>query len=109
MIDWEEALASVNHDRALLVEVTQILLSELPELHSELRSATRTANHKAIRSAAHKFKGSVRFLGQSSVYDLTEKIELLEPMDLAQVKKWVEALGPELTSLITEINAFMSE
>lgn len=109
MIDWDAALESVNSDRTLLFEVVEILKNELPELHNELRNATEAGESDAIRNAAHKFKGSVRFLGPNTVHDLTESIELLEPMDLAVLNASLQKLANEVDLLTNELNQFVTK
>ena len=74
-IDWSAALESVNGDQGLLLEVVEILVDDLPNLNTEVREAIENQDADALRQAAHKLKGSVRFLGPSSVYDIAFQLE----------------------------------
>ena len=109
MVDWAIALESVNADSELLVDVVKILLDEIPNLHNDLRSATFSKDTDAIQNAAHKFKGSVRFLGPNTVYDLAEGIELLEPMDLGQANELLSKLNDETELLSTSLKEFIAK
>lgn len=74
-IDWSAALEAVNGDQGLLLEVVQILADDLPNLSAEVREAVENRDAEALRQAAHKLKGSVRFLGPSMVYDISFQLE----------------------------------
>ena len=75
VIDWSAALESVNGDQGLLLEVVQILADDLPNLRTEVREAIENQDVEALQQAAHKMKGSVRFLGPSTVYDISFQLE----------------------------------
>ncbi len=108
MIDWNVAMESVNADQQLLADVVGILQTELPQLNRELRSAVASGESTAIAEAAHKLKGSVRFLGPSVVYDSAERIELLEPMDLGVANQIVESLSQSSDELSKELADYIA-
>ena len=106
-IDWSAALESVNGDRGLLLEVVQILVDDLPNLRAEMRAAIENQDAGAMRQAAHKMKGSVRFLGPSAVYDIAFQLEQRGTNgDLDGVDELESELVKELESMSAELTRF---
>lgn len=106
-IDWNTALESVNSDQELLLEIIAILQQETPTLRSELQSAVADCNADETRKAAHKLKGSVRFLGPNEVHSLAEQIELMELEDFANVDKLCADLTVAIDNLSLELTAYV--
>ena len=106
-IDWSEALESVNGDQGLLLEVVQILADDLPNLNTEVREAVENQDAEALKQAAHKMKGSVRFLGPSTVYDISFQLEQRGANgDLSGVSQLQSDLVKELDSLSDDLARF---
>jgi two-component system sensor histidine kinase BarA len=106
-IDWSAALESVNGDQGLLLEVVQILADDLPNLREEVREAIENQDVEALRQAAHKMKGSVRFLGPSTVYDVAFQLEQRGMNgDLDGVSQLQSELVKELESMSGDLTRF---
>ncbi len=106
-IDWSAALESVNEDQGLLLEVVQILADDLPNLRTEVREAIENQDADALRQAAHKMKGSVRFLGPSAVYDISFQLEQLGMNgELDGVSELQSELVKELASMSGDLTRF---
>jgi two-component system, sensor histidine kinase and response regulator len=60
VVDWNDALAAVDGDRALLGAVARAFLQESPGLMEGIRRAVAAGNAPALRIAAHTLKGSMR-------------------------------------------------
>ena len=106
-INWSAALESVNGDQGLLLEVVQILADDLPNLRTEVREAIENQDVEALRQAAHKMKGSVRFLGPSTVYDVAFQLEQQGMNgDLDGVSALQSELVKELESMSGDLTRF---
>ena len=106
-IDWNTALESVNSDQQLLLEIIAILQQETPTLQSELQDAVTDRNADETRKAAHKLKGSVRFLGPNDVHTLAEQIELMDLEDFGNVDKVCADLFAAIENLSRELTAYV--
>ena len=62
-------------DRALVAEVVELLLQDLPRLWSNLRESADNGNLPALERAAHSLKSSVSMFGVPDILSLLEKIE----------------------------------
>ena len=106
-IDWSAALEAVNEDQDLLLEVVQILADDLPNLRTEVREAMENQDADALRQAAHKMKGSVRFLGPSTVYDIAFQLEQRGmDGDLDGASELESELVKELASMSGDLTRF---
>lgn len=77
LVNWDEALASVDGDRELLREVIDAFLKESPMLMATLKESVSSKNASALHRAAHTFKGALMSLGAMSVSDLARDLEEL--------------------------------
>ncbi|MGI9519046.1 MAG: response regulator [Pirellulaceae bacterium] len=77
LIDWAEALESVNGDRALLHELVEVFLNHIPELVDEAAIAVQRNDHESLRVTVHSIKGSMLFLKPADALDCAEEVEQL--------------------------------
>ncbi len=74
-IDWNDALAAVNGNEALLRELTGLFKDEGPRLLQEVVLAVQSADCAGVKLAAHTLKGSARYFGRNPVCELAAQIE----------------------------------
>ncbi len=75
VVDWSEALHSVNGDRQLLRDIVEAFLDESPRLLTVIRSAIEQLDSKTLQRAAHTLKGSTRYFGASQVSEMALRLE----------------------------------
>jgi HPt (histidine-containing phosphotransfer) domain-containing protein len=76
-LDIAAAMRVVGGDKALLVELAQMFLEELPVRLVELRAAVRGRDPERTRLAAHNLKGALATLGATPARDLAHDLEQL--------------------------------
>jgi PAS domain S-box-containing protein len=75
VIDWNSALRTVGQDRALLAEIIQESLAELPSLVQQLESHAASGDAAAAARTAHTIKGTGRAFGAARLMHLARRIE----------------------------------
>jgi PAS domain S-box-containing protein len=74
-LDLERALEAVAGDRDLLEKVVDASLEEGPELLAEVLRVAAAGDAEALRLAAHKLRGSLRYFCVRDVLDELEQLE----------------------------------
>ena len=77
VFDARAAMEGVDGDLALLQEIAELFLEDLPETLSELRRAAEERDMVAVDRLAHKLKGSVGNLGALAAHDAAVLVERL--------------------------------
>jgi CheY-like chemotaxis protein len=77
VVDWSEALHSVNGDRRLLRDIVEAFLDESPRLLTVIRTAIEQLDAKTLQRAAHTLKGSTRYFGASQVSEMALRLEAM--------------------------------
>jgi two-component system, sensor histidine kinase and response regulator len=75
LINWPAALNTMNGDVDILKTVVGAVLAETPILLRQLRGALDTADHEAVRRAAHSIVGTMRPFEAESVIILASALE----------------------------------
>ncbi|MBU0681278.1 MAG: response regulator [Proteobacteria bacterium] len=70
-----DALAGVDNDLALLRQLVEIFISEIPQYLGSIRLAIDTRDHQVLRESAHKLKGAVSNFRAQAAYDIAFKLE----------------------------------
>ncbi len=76
-IDIAEALEVMDGDRELLVECFEDLLNAIPESLENISVAISSGDFEKLDEAAHKIKGSFRYLGAGPAADAAYKLEVM--------------------------------
>ena len=107
MVDWSAALNMVNGDRELLTEVIQVLVQDLPRLQSGVNTSIAEQDGEALRRSAHSLKGSVRFLGDTEVFEHAQRLEQMgAKSEWTHVKDTHEALRLGLEKMVRELEDY---
>jgi two-component system, sensor histidine kinase and response regulator len=77
VVDWGEALHSVNGDRQLLREIVEAFLDESPRLLATIRTAIEQSDGRTLQRAAHTLKGSTRYFGATQVSEMALQLETM--------------------------------
>jgi signal transduction histidine kinase/DNA-binding response OmpR family regulator len=99
--DWSGALDSVQGDRELLRSVAEAALCEVPDLIAKVRQAVAEKDPAALHVAAHTLKGSIRYFGASSAFDLAYELEQMGRQgNLDGAEETLAALEQEIERLV---------
>jgi len=110
LIDWTQALKTVDNDRELLRVVAEAALEESPRMLGLLEQALAEQDYPTIQRAAHTVKGNLRTFGVATGIELAQRLEDMgrtESLDqpeqaLAALRQLVERFLAELRRFVTE-------
>ena len=116
-IDWISALEAAGNDQALLMDVIDAVLTEVPRFRHDITSALARSDAALLQRAAHSLKGSLAFLGAGSIVDLARRLEelgreanLVEAAPVArEVDAFLEPLLQECQDWLARARAASSE
>lgn len=75
LVNWPAALKTMNGDVNILKTVVGAVLDEAPALLHQLQAALDTADHEAVRRAAHAIGGTMRPFEAEAVITLASALE----------------------------------
>ena len=104
--DRAAALERVEGDAALLADLVQVFLEELPEQLDTLQQGIAAADFEAIERTAHTLKGELVYLGLT---EEAEKAKELEHKGRDRNIKAAQEIMPEFKAQLLEIAAAMRE
>ena len=106
VVNWTEALKTVQGNRKLLQSMTEAALEEIPQLMTAIGKAIATSDHAKLRLAAHTLKGCVRYFGASQVCQHAARLEDMgRKGDMADV----EAAFTVLEGEVARVTAALSD
>jgi two-component system sensor histidine kinase/response regulator len=77
IVDEADALKLAGGDHALMRELAQLFLTELPDKLANLRTAAAAGDAEQLRLAAHALKGSTAAVGGRAASDASSRVEHL--------------------------------
>jgi CheY-like chemotaxis protein len=108
-VDWEAALDAVDGDRELLVSLAALAIEEFPRLMDGIREAVSAGDAPALRFAAHKLKGQLRFFVRTQIADHAYALERQgHDGDLDGVPDSLATLEDAMTRLLADLSAFVA-
>jgi HPt (histidine-containing phosphotransfer) domain-containing protein len=108
VVDWSEALHSVNGDRRLLRDIVEAFLDESPRLLTVIRTAIEQLDSKTLQRAAHTLKGSTRYFGASQVSEMALRLEAMGARSqLADARDALIAVEREMARLTPVLVDYM--
>lgn len=107
LIDWEDALESVDGDRDLLKAVVEAFLEEGPQLLERLQSATADQDAALLHRTGHTLKGALMSFGAGSPAELAKQLEQLGASGSTDGADAIrQQLADQVESVMTELQAF---
>jgi CheY-like chemotaxis protein len=108
--DWRQALDAVEGDEALLRVVAEAALEEIPSLMTAISDAVAQRDAAALRFAAHKLQGSIRYFGPTPLFEQVCELEKTghegrvdeASAALAVVEREIERLWAALTRCVSQ-------
>jgi signal transduction histidine kinase/CheY-like chemotaxis protein len=108
VMDWSEALRSVQGDHDLLRSIAEAFLEECPGLLARIEKAIGQADAVALRVAAHTIKGSARYFGAKPTFEQAFDLEKMAGGGkLDRAEEMAAALHVELERLIPVLENFL--
>lgn len=110
VLDVEEALARVDGDRVLLVELVEIFSEEYPTTLAALQAAVATHDSQGVYHAAHTLKGSVGNFGATAAMEAARALEILGRQgELSEATAALAVLEKELARLHSALMSLKAE
>ncbi len=107
MFHASQALDALGGDRELLRIVAQAYIDEAPKLVERLGVALQQHNAKDLQFAAHALKGSVRFFGDTPIYNLAYSLETQgRTGNLDRAREALDQLTKDVPQLVLELAAW---
>jgi two-component system, sensor histidine kinase and response regulator len=108
IVVWSAVLQASDGNRELLLELTQIFLSECPKLLDEGRQAIHCRDAETLRRAAHTLKGSLRHFHATRVAENAERLECMgKSGDFSRAAEAWEELERELHEFTGALQALL--
>lgn len=76
-IDWDVALGFVDGRQSLLLELIDIFFTEHAEVMPHIAQAIENRDAGELHLFAHRFKGCLRYFGESQACEVAWQLELL--------------------------------
>ena len=76
-IDMEEVMEILDGDKELLIECFDEFLSNMPQTLAEIQSAIEQKNTLNLDEAAHRLKGSLRYMAAIQAADVAYQLEIM--------------------------------
>ncbi len=99
-VDLKEVLERVQNDRALLVELFDIFLSDCPGKITALKTAVAKKDLTALKDVAHSLKGASGNISAKKLFDSFLKIEqIAKSNDLSALDGPLSILDSQIEEL----------
>ncbi len=109
-VDWNAALEAAGNDHALLRDVIEAVVTEIPRFKREIESALGNGNCELLQRAAHSLKGSLSFLGAETIQQYARELEDIgREARIDQAPPVVAKLFDLLKPLLDECRRFVEE
>jgi HPt (histidine-containing phosphotransfer) domain-containing protein len=76
-IDMEEVMEILDGDKELLIECFDELLNSMPQTLAEIQSAIKQGDASSLDKAAHKLKGSLKYIAAAHAADVACQLETM--------------------------------
>ena len=97
IVNFSEALAQIEGNRELLVEIVQLFLEQYPKLLEETRQALCRSDWQSLSNAAHTLASSAGQLGAQRAFSAAKKLEQIANQEnLSSVPEALAGLENEL-------------
>ncbi|RZB36412.1 MAG: hypothetical protein SRB2_02237 [Desulfobacteraceae bacterium Eth-SRB2] len=76
-IDMKEVMEILDGDKELLIECFDELLNSMPQTLAEIQSAIEQGNASSLDEAAHKLKGSLKYMAAGTAADVAYQLKTM--------------------------------
>jgi len=110
VINWQEALQTLQGKSQLLSTVVAAELVELPGLMDAIRQAVADSDASGLRMATHTLKGSLRYFGKTAAFDEVLRLETMgKEGNLADAGASLAALEPAILRMIEALQDYQEK
>jgi signal transduction histidine kinase/ligand-binding sensor domain-containing protein/CheY-like chemotaxis protein/HPt (histidine-containing phosphotransfer) domain-containing protein len=107
VFDEGEALAQVDGDRDLLVEMFRLFTEQSSALLTEMRDAIASSESRSLERAAHKLKGSAAYFAARSTVHAALQLEIMgREGNFRDAQDQYEALTNDVTQFLQAFQEF---
>ena len=107
ILDIERTLARFGGDKKLFIEMSGIVLEDVPHVFAELRRAVAAKNAKDVRAHAHSLRGLMAGCGGVRASNVAQSLEdAAHAGDLSNADTLVESLENEFDQLTRALKQF---
>ncbi len=108
IVDWAQALHSVNGDRRLLRDIVEAFLDEAPRLLAMIRESIEKQDSQTLQRAAHTLKGSTGYFGATRASEMALQLEAMgKKSELAHATNTLVDLDREMARLTPVLLDYM--
>jgi CheY-like chemotaxis protein len=105
IVDPDAALANLGDDEALLMEVIDLFLVDLPKQRARLRKSVRTGDLDGLSRTVHSLRGAVsNLVARRAGRALDQVQDAADREDVSAAGAAIDALEPELEALVKQLN-----
>jgi CheY-like chemotaxis protein len=108
LVDWEEAIRSVDGDGDVLHNLVEGVLQEAPNMLHAVRQAVGSRDGVNLMLAASTLKGAIRYFGAKRVFDRAFELERMgRDGRLEGADEIGEALASDMQQLLRELSEYV--
>jgi signal transduction histidine kinase/DNA-binding response OmpR family regulator/HPt (histidine-containing phosphotransfer) domain-containing protein len=109
-VNWKVALAEMQGDEQLLLEIVGTFLSEETEMIGRLRTAVAAADPAGVRIAAHTLRGALLHFGATTAVEGAQRLETMgRSQTLSDAARAFAQLVDELEHVRMELSKFAAQ
>src|SRR5439155_387393 len=106
VLDADAALARLDGDRELFLEIAGLFSEDAPRLETQMREAIQEGDSEKLLFAAHTLKGAVSNFCASSTYEAAKELETLARQgDMTSAGKVFPSLEENLHNLLSALTS----
>lgn len=110
ILDLDEALARIDHDRDLFCTLADLLIEQGPKDLSAVQAAVAAGDAAAVARAAHRLKGAVLQFAAPTVYQSVAELEALgKAQTLATAEQVCVQVERGLTQLLEALREIVAK
>lgn len=76
-IDWDVVLFNLNGDKALMVEMLNIFVTESPEILADIRDSISRNDVYAVQRSVHTLKGILKIIGARTATEIARRLQTI--------------------------------
>ncbi|MFV1966160.1 MAG: response regulator [Pirellulaceae bacterium] len=108
-VDWNAVLDRLDGDAELLRSLIGLAVTEIPKEVAPIRDATTMLDRNALRKAAHKLKGSLRYFGESTAEACASTLEeTADEISFEVAARELDRLECEVRALLRAMTEYLN-
>jgi HPt (histidine-containing phosphotransfer) domain-containing protein len=109
IVDVSRALAQLQGDRELFLELADIFLQAAPEIMARIVGGLNSCNVAELTGAAHQLSGSLPVIGGHALVETTRRLEQMQGFEsMTAIAEEVRSLQHGLAKLGSELRTLVN-